>query len=275
MTESECQNPTLLTVTPPQSTTPPTTTMGCSENTQSQDANCGLFSNTNTDTSTPPLAVAALLVDDTSSQTDQASHALPQKGSSPEMTVRMERGGRKEGGVIIEVSPQEREYLEMTGRMDRGSREERSPIVEVDVKEEAHSNQETSIDLETEGKWARQDKERQGRERENEKDEPIVVEDLETLEMDAVTANGQHEHYVFDVPAVRNHQEIEAADRALEKLANKPPGQLSKADRVWELAARGGSTLASENVSLDQESKQKLKKTIRKKKLTDKTTLAF
>ena len=161
--------------------------------------------------------------------------------------------------------------------MEKGSGEERGLIVEVVPEEETHRRQELGIDLETEGKWARQEKEGEIRERENEMEKPITVEDLEGLEPDTTTTNRQN--YIFEklseVPAVRDPREIETADRALETLANKPPHQLSTADRIWELAAHGGSTLASDSVSLDQESREKLKKTLRKNKLTDKTTLAF
>lgn len=106
----------------------------------------------------------------------------------------------------------------------------------------------------------------------------LKVEDLEELEADISTEN-THPHYFYeklsDVPAVRDQREIEAADRALEILAHKPPHQLTAADRVWELAARGGSTQDSERLTLDRESKEKVKETLCKNKLTDKTTLAF
>ena len=89
--------------------------------------------------------------------------------------------------------------------------------------------------------------------------------------------NGQR--YLFeklsDVPAVRDQSEIEAADRALERLAGRPPHQLSPSDRVWELAARGGSTQSGEAVPLDSESRERVRERLYKHKLTDKTTLAF
>ena len=89
--------------------------------------------------------------------------------------------------------------------------------------------------------------------------------------------NGQC--YLFeklsDVPAVRDQSEIEAADRALERLAGRPPHQLSPSDRVWELAARGGSTQSGEAVPLDSESRERVRERLYKHKLTDKTTLAF
>lgn len=100
----------------------------------------------------------------------------------------------------------------------------------------------------------------------------ILLEDLED------TSTDDHECFfekLSDIPAVRDQQEIEAADRALEALAHKSPHKLTAADRIWELAARGGSTQPGETVALDSESKERVKETLRKNKLTDKTTLAF
>ena len=102
----------------------------------------------------------------------------------------------------------------------------------------------------------------------------IEVEDLE--EEPATTTDDPTPKYFFDklsdVPAVRDPREIEAADRALETLGRH---ELTTADRVWELAARGGSTQAGDSVPLDHETKRRVAETLRKKKLTDKTTLAF
>ena len=78
-----------------------------------------------------------------------------------------------------------------------------------------------------------------------------------------------------DVPAVRDQSEVEAAERALEHLAGKQPHQLTPSDRIWELAACGGSTQAKDDVTLDSDSKERIKERLRAKKLTDKTTLAF
>lgn len=109
----------------------------------------------------------------------------------------------------------------------------------------------------------------------------IVLEDLEGTQLDVSTDDNcqTSECYLFeklsDVPAVRDQKEIEAADRALEALSHKPPHQLTATERVWELAARGGSTQPNERVDLDYETKEKVKETLRKNKLMDKTTLAF
>ena len=107
--------------------------------------------------------------------------------------------------------------------------------------------------------------------------------ELEDLEEQATSVGSsqsdQPKRYAFeklsDVPAVRDPREIEAAEIALEKIRGKPAHELSAEERVWKLAAEGGSTLASEKVELDHESKERVKETLRKHKLTDKTTLAF
>ena len=108
----------------------------------------------------------------------------------------------------------------------------------------------------------------------------LEIEDLEeqTTSVDS-SQSDRPKKYAFeqlsDVPAVRDPSEIEAAEIALEKIKGKPAHELSAEERVWKLAAEGGSTLASERVELDHESKERVKETLRKHKLTDKTTLAF
>ena len=134
--------------------------------------------------------------------------------------------------------------------------------------------------VETGGEWAvtYQD----GREcQPNAGREQVEIEDIEEemgVEVDRERGTGG-QRYLFeklsDIPAVRDPAEVEAADRALERLANCPPHQLSHSDRVWELAARGGSTQAGEAVPLDRESRERVKERLRTHKLTDKTTLAF
>lgn len=115
----------------------------------------------------------------------------------------------------------------------------------------------------------------------NEIKNDVILEDLEGTQLGASTGHDcqTSDCYLFeklsDVPAVRDRKEIEAADRALEALSHKPPHQLTATERIWELAARGGSTQPSERVELDYESREKVKETLRKNKLTDKTTLAF
>ena len=110
----------------------------------------------------------------------------------------------------------------------------------------------------------------------------LDVEEEEEGEGQHVRVQGTQEtrqRYLFeklsDVPAVRDPREVEAAERALERLAGKQPHQLSPSDRIWELAACGGSTQAQDDVPLDAESKEKIKERLHTKKLTDKTTLAF
>ena len=109
----------------------------------------------------------------------------------------------------------------------------------------------------------------------------VKIQDLEDEDTTSQsnTCCQKDQRYMFeklsDVPAVKDPREIEAADRALEMLANKPPHQLSTAERIWELAVQGGSTQDSNKLSLDRKTQDRIKETLHKNKLTDKTTLAF
>ena len=142
------------------------------------------------------------------------------------------------------------------------------------------------------GEWAvtlsSQKRKADGASHRAENEQPLEVEDLEDQTTDTGSGDGSHQHqsspppqqrYLFqklsDVPTVRDPGEIEAVDRALEMLRQTPPHRLTTTDKVWQLAAQGGSTLAGEGVELDRETRERVKETLRKNKLTDKTTLAF
>ena len=149
------------------------------------------------------------------------------------------------------------------------------------------AKQEESV--ETGGEWASVKvellKDRETRESKSSATQNLVTivdveeEEEEQSQRQRSTRQETSPRYVFDklsdVPAVRDPSEVEAADRALERLAGKQHHQLSPSDRIWDLAARGGSTQASDDISLDSESKEKIKERLRTKKLTDKTTLKF
>ena len=142
------------------------------------------------------------------------------------------------------------------------------------------------------GEWAvtlsSQKRKADGASHRAENEQPLEVEDLEDQTTDTGSGDGSHQHqsspppqqhYLFqklsDVPTVRDPREIEAVDRALETFRQTPPHRLTTTDKVWQLAAQGGSTLAGEGVELDRETRERVKETLRKNKLTDKTTLAF
>lgn len=153
-------------------------------------------------------------------------------------------------------------------------------IVELSVNDDTTRGWESDDDQGLSGEWAvLSPKEKADQVSEIKND--VVLEDLEGTQLDVNTDENcqTSDCYFFeklsDVPAVRDPQEIEAADRALEALSHKPPHQLTATERVWELAARGGSTQPNERVDLDYETKERVKETLRKNKLTDKTTLAF
>ena len=90
--------------------------------------------------------------------------------------------------------------------------------------------------------------------------------------------------YVFeklsDVPATRNYAEVEAAERAMGRVRGRDMQDLSEDDRVWKLAAEAGETVGVDGKErewkggMDKEG-EKLRERVRKKRLSDKTSLAF
>ena len=100
----------------------------------------------------------------------------------------------------------------------------------------------------------------------------LVVEDMEEPALESAPHCVSPPHRL--VPAVKDPAEITAAEEALERISQKSAEELTQEDKVWLLAAKGGSTLASDEIHLDRETTQRLKQTLAKKS-RDKTTLAF
>ena len=68
---------------------------------------------------------------------------------------------------------------------------------------------------------------------------------------------------------------IAQAEEALQRIQSKPANELSREDKVWQLAAQGGSTLEDERVELDRDTKERLKIRLQEAGMMDKVTLHF
>ena len=68
---------------------------------------------------------------------------------------------------------------------------------------------------------------------------------------------------------------IEEVDSEEETDSSKPDSQQTVEDKVWQLASKAGSTLESDRVELDHQTKEKLHKRLDDAGLLDKVSLAF
>ena len=68
---------------------------------------------------------------------------------------------------------------------------------------------------------------------------------------------------------------IEEIDSDEETHSSKPESQQTVEDRVWQLATKAGSTLDSDHVELDHQTREKLHKRLDSAGLLDKVSLAF
>ena len=68
---------------------------------------------------------------------------------------------------------------------------------------------------------------------------------------------------------------IEEMDSDEETHSSKPESQQTVEDRVWQLATKAGSTLDSDRVELDHQTREKLHKRLDSAGLLDKVSLAF
>ena len=76
-----------------------------------------------------------------------------------------------------------------------------------------------------------------------------------------------------DVPAVKDLSEVRRTESALESLRSKPESQLTAEDKIWQLAAKGGSTLESDRVELDPQTKERLHERLGDAGLLDKVSI--
>lgn len=110
-----------------------------------------------------------------------------------------------------------------------------------------------------------------------------VVEDIIDTDADTsvenVSFNAKHEESSQDfklseVPLV-SEETICRVDTALGALEGKPSDSLSAEEKVWKLAASGGSTLEEDAVTLDPQTSARLKEGLQKVNLLDKVSLKF
>ena len=75
------------------------------------------------------------------------------------------------------------------------------------------------------------------------------------------------------VPAVKDLLEVRRTESALESLRSKPESQLTAEDKIWQLAAKGGSTLESDRVELDPQTRERLHERLGDAGLQDKVAI--
>lgn len=84
-----------------------------------------------------------------------------------------------------------------------------------------------------------------------------------------------HEDYkLCDVPIV-SKATVEHVDTVLRGLEGKVEGEMSREDKVWKLAASGGSTLQDEAVTLDLQTRSRVKQGLQEAGLLDQVSLKF
>jgi hypothetical protein len=82
------------------------------------------------------------------------------------------------------------------------------------------------------------------------------------------------EFKLSDVPLVDAHV-VQEVDDALRSIEGKPDADLTQEERVWRLAASGGSTLEEQAIDLDAQTKARLRHTLKEAGATDKVSLKF
>ncbi len=113
--------------------------------------------------------------------------------------------------------------------------------------------------------------------------ESLVIEDITAtadnkktafIEGHSSNAEPTEEFKLSDVPLV-SEDTIQRVDAALGGLQGKPANSLSAEERVWQLAASGGSTLDEDAVTLDPQTKARVKEGLQNANLLDKVSLKF
>lgn len=82
------------------------------------------------------------------------------------------------------------------------------------------------------------------------------------------------EYKFSDVPLV-DQETLQQVDTALQSIRGKADAELTEEEKVWRLAACGGSSLQEDRQDLDPETSSKLKQTLKQAGLLDKVSLKF
>lgn len=116
------------------------------------------------------------------------------------------------------------------------------------------------------------------------KDDRLVVEDLqheieipplEVSNPDSEEQKGIEQDFkLSDVPIVSDAT-VEHVDAIFKALEGKEEDEMSREERVWKLAASGGSTLQEDAVTLDPQTKARVKQGLQKANLLDQVSLKF
>ena len=91
---------------------------------------------------------------------------------------------------------------------------------------------------------------------------------------DAAIEDPFQDFKLSEVPLV-SEETIQRVDAAMAELKAKPVESLSAEEKVWQLAASGGSTLDEDAVSLDPQTKARVKERLQKANVLDCVSLKF
>ncbi len=78
-----------------------------------------------------------------------------------------------------------------------------------------------------------------------------------------------------DIPLIKDESEILEVDAVLKRLKTKPPSDWTPEEKVWYLAAKGGSSIESDQLELDSQTKSRVKERLSKAGVLDKVSLSF
>lgn len=111
----------------------------------------------------------------------------------------------------------------------------------------------------------------------------LVLEDLECDDDDLRVDEPQSKEELTtstglrlaDVPNITDEAEFRRVEAAFDRINRSPAGELSVEDKIWLVAAKGGSTLKDEQLELDSGSRQRVRERLEEAGVVDKVSLAF
>ena len=232
------------------------------EDQQPEETNAGLFSLT----SSKP------------SQDEPHASLFEISSSKPHPTSTVQHDHAKGQGLLIEeIQPLSKDDVCQERERSQGFK----PIIQVVLSKESDSNASPKTsktvrfaeDLEREKesvaggeKWATNRNSSQAS-KSSAGHVPLLIEEIED--------DGFEESHEMEKPDHEDDPAVIKASEALSRLQTTPTSQLSLEDKVWQLAAKGGSTLEEDEVELDQETKNRLRDRLSDAGMLDKVSLHF
>ncbi len=107
--------------------------------------------------------------------------------------------------------------------------------------------------------------------------EDLLVQDITDEEIGEVGSSPPDYSHVrlAEIPLIKNESEIQEADAVLRRLKTKPRADWTPEERVWYLAAQGGSSIEGEQVELDAQTKARVKERLSEAGVLDNVSLSF